>query len=249
MTVYGLIGEKLSHSFSKKYFEQKFEALKLADHYYKLFELATIDQVKNVVKHEGLKGFNVTVPYKEAIIPWLDQLDSSAKKVGAVNVVKVLKDMAVGYNSDYFGFKHSLQNWLSPNNKYQALVLGAGGASKAVTAALHDLNIPFAIISRNELKGDLTYDQLMGNQEFMSTHNLIINSTPVGMHPNIQNAPRIPYEMISDGHYLYDLVYNPELTEFLKRGQQRGAVIKNGLEMLHLQAEKSWEIWNAKQGE
>lgn len=240
MPLFGLIGKKLGHSFSKKYFEKKFNELNLSDHTYSLFEIEDIAGIEKILKHKP-KGLNVTIPYKEEIISFLDRLDHSAKKVGAVNVISLEKNAFVGYNSDFYGFKTTLQNWLS-TPILKALVLGTGGASKAVIAALVELGIDVQSVSRTPGKNLITYEEI--TSEIIEEHQLIINTTPLGMYPKVNESPAIPYQMLTDRHYLYDLVYNPEQTEFLKKGQVKGAQVKNGLEMLHLQAEKSWEIWN-----
>jgi len=245
MPLFGLIGKKLSHSFSKKFFEEKFEQLSLTDHSYQLFELENINEVSSVFQSNGIRGFNVTVPYKEAIIPHLDRLDASARKVGAVNVVSIEDDEKIGYNSDYYGFHTSLKDWLSDTHEeIKALILGSGGASKAVIASLKDMQINYSVVSRTSGNGDLTYEELKGHPHLIGSSRLIINTTPLGMHPSTTSLPDLPYDHITDKHFLYDLVYNPEKTAFLKQGEQKGARIKNGLEMLHLQAERSWTIWS-----
>lgn len=247
MKVFGLIGKKLSHSFSKNYFETKFNQLNIADqHTYELFELTAINKVKELFTKENLVGLNVTVPYKQEVIPFLDELDQSAKKVGAVNVIKLESGITKGYNSDYFGFKQSLENWLQGNAIKNALILGSGGASKAVSAALNDQDISSKVVSRSDDAGDITYRELNHAPKLLGKYKLIINTTPLGMYPAIEEAPEVPYAEVNDSHWFYDLVYNPEETLFLKKGKEQGANIKNGLEMLHLQAEKSWEIWNSK---
>ncbi len=240
MPSFGLIGRKLGHSFSKEYFETKFNELKLADHTYSLFELDDITEVEKVLKRRP-KGLNVTVPYKEEIIPYLDKLDMSAQKVGAVNVISLEQNCFVGYNTDFYGFKNSVQKWLGTTT-LKALVLGTGGASKAVIAALSDLEIKSIAVSRNPTNNQLSYAQI--SSDIIEQHQLIINTTPLGMYPVVDEAPMLPYGELSRHHYLYDLVYNPEKTLFLKNGEDKGAQTKNGLEMLHLQAEKSWAIWN-----
>ena len=246
MKSFGLIGKKLTHSFSKKYFEDKFKKENLENHNYELFELETIDAFKGLISDNPLiNGLNVTIPYKQLIIPFLDDLDESAAKVGAVNTIKVEynnnKSKLIGYNTDFLGFKNSLVHWID-RQELKALVLGTGGAAKAVCTALEELSIRFKQVSRNEAKG-ITYRHLMDNPNYIEDHELIINTTPVGMYPNVDSLPLLPYNLINESHFLYDLVYNPELTSFLKQGQLKGAKIKNGLEMLHLQAEYSWEIW------
>lgn len=240
MALFGLIGKTLRHSFSQNYFENKFKTLNLKNHSYKLFELESISEIERVFELKP-NGLNVTIPYKEAIIPFLSRLDDSAKKVGAVNVIAREANQYIGYNSDYFGFKSSLQGWLKRND-IQALVLGSGGASKAVIAALKDLSIGHLVVSRNPELHQIGYQDI--NAELLAQYHLVINTTPLGMYPNIDNYPKLPYEQLSSSHYLYDLVYNPEQTQFLKKGNLYGANTKNGIEMLHLQAEKSWEIWS-----
>lgn len=242
---YGLIGYPLSHSFSGKYFAEKFRNENIKDTSYELFEIPNISAVKDVFKIENLSGFNITIPYKQSIKKYLDEFDISAVKVGAVNVVKITKEgRRIGYNSDYYGFKKSITDWIKVDlNTLRALVLGTGGASKAVKAVFNDIGIETLMVSRSD-KGDLTYDDLLHQNDIIETHKLIINTTPLGMSPNIAACPSLPYEKISQDHHLYDLIYNPEETRFLKHGKVRGAHVKNGYEMLVLQAEKSWEIWN-----
>ncbi len=246
MKVYGLVGHPLSHSFSQKYFNDKFEKLAIKDSRYDLFDLQSIEEVEDLKSSQpDLVGFNVTIPYKEAIIPHLDDLDESAEIVGAVNVVKRMDDNQwKGYNSDYFGFEKSLEDWL-PQQGIKSLVLGTGGASKAVVAVLKHLNIEYKTVSRNEGKADYTYISLKADHQMVKQYKLIINTTPLGMHPNIDISPDIDYSSLSPQHYLYDLVYNPKQTLFMSKGKEQGSQTKNGLEMLELQAEKSWEIWNA----
>ncbi len=242
---YGLIGFPLSHSFSKKYFSDKFQKENIDHCQYDLFEIKKIDLVKDVFQLKNLKGFNVTIPYKHEIMNYMDDFDHSAKKVGAVNVVKIdLDGKKTGYNSDYYGFRTSLKNWLPESEEHKALILGVGGAAKAVLAVLNDLSIPFLKVSRDAAKGDLSYEELRNHKEVMDTHKLIINTTPLGMSPNINDMPAIDYERLNEKFCLYDLVYNPAETKFLAEGKKHNASIKNGLQMLELQAEKSWEIWN-----
>ncbi len=241
MPIYGLIGKKLAHSFSKDYFTKKFKKEGLVDHEFRLFELGDITQVTELAKQDDLKGFNVTIPYKETIIPYLTQVSGSAQKVGAVNVVKIVDGQMHGHNSDYYGFKTSLAKWLPKEVDISALVLGTGGASKAVTAALEDLSIPYQLVSRTQSKGNLTYADLTEDQ--LLHHKLLVNTTPLGMAPEVDGYPELDYSKLDHSHYLYDLVYNPAQTVFLKKGEQRQAHIKNGLEMLHLQADRAWDIW------
>lgn len=246
MRLFGLIGYPLSHSFSKKYFSGKFEKEGIADASYELFELPDIKGFDTLTKqHLNLRGLNVTIPHKQAVIPYLDRLDASAQKVGAVNVIRFHEGEKIGYNSDYFGFKQSLRNWLPEDSRpLQALVLGTGGASKAVTAALTDLAIPFSLVSRKATATSLSYEQLQAQPENLQRPRLIINTTPLGMSPHTAAAPPIVYDTLTPEHLLYDLVYNPSETRFMQIGKERGARVKNGLEMLQLQAEKAWEIWN-----
>lgn len=244
--LYGLIGEKLEHSFSKEYFITKFRQENIADSDYRLFELTSISELPGLLKNNPtLKGLNVTIPYKRQVIPFLHDLDDSAQKVGAVNVLKPTSNGLMGYNSDYYGFHESLKNWIGPNmvEHTQALVLGTGGAAQAVCAVLDDLNISKHSVSRKS--GDEYYDYDGLTEEIMMESKLIINTTPVGMYPDVDDRPSIPYQYLTESHWLFDLVYNPELTSFLQIGREYGANIKNGLEMLQLQAEKSWKIWNS----
>ena len=244
--LYGLIGYPLSHSFSKKYFRDKFQRENIVDSEYELFEIGSIELVEEVFQLKNLQGFNVTIPYKHEIMKYMDDFDHSAKKVGAVNVVKIDRDgKKTGFNSDYYGFRTSLKNWLPDSENPKALILGIGGAAKAVIAVLNDLAIPLLKISRDSTKGDLSYPELYIQSNILKEHQLIINTTPLGMSPNIDSMPDIDYSMLDENFYLYDLIYNPAETKFMAEGKKYGAHIKNGLEMLELQAEKSWGIWNS----
>ncbi|ELR71790.1 Shikimate 5-dehydrogenase I alpha [Fulvivirga imtechensis AK7] len=241
--LYGLIGKKLSHSFSKKFFTEKFEREGLDQCRYELFELREIDELPALISaNPYLKGLNVTIPYKEAVQPFLYKVDDAALKIGAVNVIKVEAGKLYGYNSDFYGFKNSLMAWLEGNYKHRALVLGTGGASRAVVATLESLQIPYRLVSRQSVSNVLTYEEI--TPEIISTHHLLINTTPLGMYPNTSTIPQLPYEAVTPRHYLYDLVYNPLETAFLLQGKAHGASTKNGLEMLHLQAEESWRLWH-----
>jgi shikimate dehydrogenase len=247
MNAYALIGFPLGHSFSKKYFTEKFEKMGLSEtHEYKLFELLDIQELPQLLKNEtNLKGLNVTIPHKQAVMPFLDSLDASAEKVGAVNVIKFMEEgRLIGYNSDYYGFKTSLENFLSEVNmsSIKALVLGNGGAGKAVVAALKDLGIDYKTVSRTKSEENISYDEI---PSLIADYQLIINCSPVGTYPKSEQCPNIPYESLTENHYLYDLVYNPLETLFLQKGKEKGAKIHNGLRMLHLQAEKAWEVWNS----
>lgn len=243
--LFGLIGFPLGHSFSKKYFTAKFEKENITDCRYETFELPDITSLPSLIaRNPDLRGLNVTIPHKEAVLPFLNELDQSAESVGAVNVIKVTdNNKLIGYNSDYYGFKSSLETWLPSDVRgYKALVLGTGGAAKAVAAALQELNIPYQYVSRQNNGQIISYNDL--SADTINDHLLIINTTPLGMAPKTETCPPLDYEAITENHFLYDLVYNPEETLFMKKGNEKGAKTKNGLEMLHLQAEKSWEIWN-----
>ncbi len=245
---YGLIGKTLKYSFSKKYFSQKFENENIQHASYELYELETIEKISEVLSNPKLRGFNITIPYKEEIMPFLHQLDVSAQKVGAVNVVKVLQNGQLkGYNSDYYGFRESLEKWTNVADINHSLILGTGGAAKAIKVALKDLGISFQTVSRSEKRGQITYGYLTKNPGLIDSHKLIINCTPLGTFPHVEGKPEIDYQRLTPSHLLYDLVYNPEITAFMNEALKRGAKAKNGLEMLILQAEKSWEIWNKEE--
>lgn len=241
--LYGLIGYPLSHSFSKGYFNEKFEKESLTNYFYETFPIEKIELLPSILKfYPNIKGLNVTIPYKEAVIGYLNQLDEGARAIGAVNCIKIENGFLLGYNTDAFGFERALVEFmqLQEAQPKQALVLGTGGAAKAVFFVLSKLNIRYTIVSRELGKADLTYEMLHHLDEFP----LIINTTPLGMAPNIETFPNIPYHCLSSQHLLYDLVYNPAQTQFLQKGAQQGAATQNGLSMLHYQAEKAWEIWN-----
>lgn len=243
MTTYGLIGYPLSHSFSKKYFTEKFEKEGIPNHQYDLFPLEEIDELTALLKAQrDLAGLNVTIPYKQKVMPFLKKINAAAAEIGAVNTIKILDGELHGFNTDAYGFQISLQKLLNPEQSYQALIFGTGGASKAIQYILKKLNITFRLVSRHKKENCLTYEEL--SPDVIASCLLLVNTTPLGMSPNVDTAPNIPYQAISQHHILYDLVYNPEKTLFLKKGIEQGATSKNGLEMLHLQAEKSWEIWN-----
>ena len=247
MPLFGLLGFPLGHSFSKTYFTEKFKAEKI-DAEFVNFESANIGQTLQVIKTTpSLKGFAVTIPYKEKIIPYLDYISEEAQKIGAVNSVKVEYTIAgpilTGYNTDILGFKESLLQFIQ-TSPTQALLLGTGGAAKAVRHALASLGIEVLTVSRTpHSPSEIAYDQVA---HFLPNTLLIINATPVGMWPNVTDCPDIPYHLLTPNHYLFDLIYNPEITEFMYRGKQQGAQIKNGLQMLHLQADYSWELWNTR---
>ncbi|MBX2967666.1 MAG: shikimate dehydrogenase [Cyclobacteriaceae bacterium] len=243
--IFGLIGATVSHSFSKSYFDEKFFREGLRDHHYELFPLEKIQDVEGLLKDtKGLSGLNVTLPYKEQILKYLDEVDPAANQIGAVNVVKIEEGKIKGYNTDSAAFLETIEKWLPKDQQFKAVVLGTGGSSKAVRQALTKLNIEFKTISRDKDKGDYTYDDLKSNPALLKESLLVVNTTPLGMHPQTDQVPPIPYECLTKNHYVYDLIYNPARTMFLQKAEMRGAMIKNGLEMLHVQAEKSWQIWN-----
>ncbi|MFP4846524.1 shikimate dehydrogenase family protein [Winogradskyella sp. PE311] len=240
---FGLVGKDISYSFSRDYFAKKFERKGLL-HSYVNFDLKRIGKLDDIILNtNNLKGLNVTIPYKEEVIPMLDDLNKRARKIGAVNTIRITRyKKLIGYNTDYYGFKNSLKPHLKKHHKH-ALILGTGGASKAIAYALKKLKIQYDYVSRSPKEGvKFLYSDL--TDDIISTYNIIINCTPIGTFPNVNFCPDIPYEGITDKHILYDLIYNPEQTKFLSCGDMKGATTINGLEMLKLQAEKSWEIWN-----
>ena len=246
MQKYGLIGYPLKHSFSIGYFNEKFKAENI-DAEYVNFEIPTINDFMQVIEENpNLCGLNVTIPYKEQVIPFLDELDKDTAKIGTVNVIKIVrlpkgKVKLVGYNSDIIGFTQSIEP-LSQSHHKKALILGTGGASKAVYHGLNNLGIESTFVSRTKKNNKfLTYEEL--TPEVMASHTVIVNTTPVGMFPKVDFCPNIPYEQLTSDHLLYDLLYNPNETLFMKKGQAQGAITKNGLEMLLLQAFAAWEIW------
>jgi shikimate dehydrogenase len=242
---FGLIGSTVSHSFSKSYFDEKFFREGLRDYHYDLYPLQTVEELKKLLnENPELCGLNVTVPYKEKVMKFLSNIDNDAKKIGAVNVIKIQNGKLVGYNTDSDAFYETLEKWFPKIENTKALVLGSGGSSKAVRQALRKLSIPFQIVSREKTGGDLTYEDLEQNGSLLTATPLIINTTPLGMSPDANAFPPINFELINSTHYVYDLIYNPARTVFLQKAEMRGANIKNGLEMLHIQAEKAWAIWN-----
>lgn len=244
MKKYGLIGYPLRHSFSIGYFNEKFRAEGI-DAEYINFEIPSIAEFKEVIaKNPTLAGLNVTIPYKEQIIPYLDELDKDTEEIGAVNVIKVIqkkgKTKLIGYNSDIIGFMQSIEPLLYPHHK-KALILGTGGAAKSIFHGLKKLEVEGTFVSRTKQKDMLTYEEL--TPEVMKEHTVVVNCTPLGMFPNVDECPDIPYEKLTPNHLLYDLLYNPNVTLFMKKGEKQGAVVKNGLEMLLLQAFAAWDIW------
>jgi len=240
---YGLIGRNISYSFSKKYFKEKFSAELFNDCTYENFDIESIESFSEIIKNNpDLKGLNVTIPYKETIIPYLDKLSKKATLIGAVNVIRFTKNGKLkGYNSDYYGFKKSIEPLLQPHHK-KALILGTGGAAKAVAFALEELDIFYTFVSREAGENSIDYNRV--NITSFDNYQIIINCTPLGTKPNTKDFPPIPYEYFTPQHLAYDLIYNPAETQFLKKAKKKGATIKNGYEMLVLQAEKAWNIWN-----
>ncbi len=245
--IYGLIGFPLGHSFSQGYFNQKFESEKI-NAVYRNFELPDIgDFMELVAETPMLAGLNVTIPYKQLVIPYMDEMDPVAADIGAVNVIKVMHGSDgyprfKGYNTDVLGFRDSLRPMLRECHR-KALVLGTGGAAKAVRYALESMGIDVQYVSRTKKDGVLTYGEL--DADIMASHRIIVNTTPLGMYPDVDGCPDIPYEYITDENLCYDLLYNPDVTMFMRRSRQQGATVKNGLEMLLLQAFASWKIWNS----
>jgi shikimate dehydrogenase len=243
MRKFGLIGFPLTHSFSRKYFTQKFEAEHIPETVYELYELPDLQKLPELIRQDPeLQGLSVTIPHKQNVIPLLDELDETAAKIGAVNTIKISGGKLKGYNTDVIGFRESLRNFLPAGFNSKAIILGTGGAAQAVKAALQELGIPFQSVSRNSQTGDLTYEDMA--PEILAAHHLIINATPLGTFPEVETFPAIPYEFLTPQHFLFDLVYNPEETQFMKNGRAKGAKTQNGYEMLVLQAEAAWQIWN-----
>jgi shikimate dehydrogenase len=242
---YGLIGATVSHSFSKSYFDEKFFREGLRDYHYDLYSLPTIDDLKKLLEETPeLEGLNVTIPYKEQVVKFLNEIDPEAKKIGAVNVIKIKDGKLKGFNTDSDAFYETLEKWFPRTKKSKALILGTGGSAKAVQQALKKLSIPFQTVSRDKAKADYTYEELEEDGKIIAGVQLIINTTPLGMSPDTNSFPPINYEQLTPEHYVYDLIYNPARTVFLQKAEMRGSHIKNGLEMLHVQAEKAWAIWN-----
>ena len=248
MKTLGLVGYPLGHSFSAKFFKKKFELLGIVDFEYLNFEIKTIVELESVIeKHPYLVGFNITIPHKENILAYLDELSPEAQVIGAVNTVKIDRSnpdkiRLKGFNTDCYGFKESIKPFLASHH-HQALILGTGGAAKAVEYVLKNLGIEVLYVSRNPNDSStIRYEDL--NEIALQSFPFIINSTPLGMFPKIDDCPPIPYEFLSEKNYLYDLIYNPLETKFMSLGKKHGAMVQNGLQMLELQAEKAWEIWN-----
>ena len=241
MTKYGIIGYPLGHSFSRGFFTEKF-ARESIDAQYLNFEIPDVAMLPDVLRdNPELRGLNVTLPHKQAVIPLLDEMSEEAMEIGAVNVIRVRNGKLKGFNSDIIGFTNSIMPLLQPHHR-KALVLGTGGASKAIRVGLNRLGIEWTYVSRSPRDGMVTYENITA--ETLQEYTVIVNCSPVGMFPKVDAAPAIPYELLSPQHLLFDCVYNPEETLFMKKGREQGATVKNGLEMLHLQAIASWNFWN-----
>ena len=238
MRTFGLIGKSLSHSFSQNYFNEKFYTEDINDAEYKNFELNNISEFTDLIRKMKLSGLNVTIPFKESVIPFLDELTPQAKAIGAVNTIQFKGNKLIGHNTDTIGFLQSIYPLLNGRNK--ALVLGNGGASKAIQHALKKMKIEYKIISRNS-----SFDYLDITSKSIVYYNIIINTTPLGAYPKIADFPQIPYKELNENHLLFDVIYNPRESAFLRFGKTKNCSIKNGLEMLEIQAESSWNIWNS----
>lgn len=240
---FGLLGYPLTHSFSKKYFEAKFLELGLINYQYHNFEVENLSGLKSYLDvFPHLKGFNVTIPHKQNILSFCDELSNEAKEIGAVNCISIENGKWIGYNTDYFGFKQSIKPFLEPSH-YRALILGTGGSSKAVAFALKSIGVEVYFVSTQSSLSSEVFNYKDINEPILNAFKLIVNTTPLGMFPNTNAAPEIPYHFLNATHFCYDLIYNPEETLFLKQAKAQGALTVNGLSMLKLQAEKSWEIW------
>ncbi len=243
MNIFGLIGHPLTHSFSKQYFDNKFKKDGLVDVFFELFDIKHIEEVNTLIANKSLKGFAITIPYKQQIIPFLSKASSVVEQINACNCVKVVDGKLIGFNTDVIGFEKSLLKDLKPHHT-QALVLGNGGASAAVKFVLNKHKIQFKTVSRTDTNDCLKYEDL--NEAMLQTHTLIINTTPLGTYPDIESFPNIPYQYLTPQHYLFDLVYNPTITAFMQKGLQQHSFVKNGYEMLAIQAEENWKIWNER---
>jgi shikimate dehydrogenase len=239
--LFGLIGKNISYSFSKEYFRYKFNKEKITNSRYEILDLPSIKNFeKNLKKYPNLRGINVTIPYKKEIIQYVNDLSDEASAISAVNTIRIKDNSILGYNTDAFGFKKSFVKNLQSTHK-NAIILGNGGATQAIIYVLKQLKVPYLIISRNK-KGDISYKEI--NDFLLKKYKIIIQCTPLGTFPTTNQSPLIPYKLLTKDHYLYDLVYNPVESKFLKKGAKMGAIVKNGLEMLYIQAELSWDLWN-----
>jgi shikimate dehydrogenase len=244
---FGLIGKSVSHSFSKTYFQNKFLELNLKEYTYQNFDMLNLDNLKSIIIENNIDGLNVTKPFKENIILLLDEIDETAKIIGAVNCIKVIDKndtkLLIGYNTDYYGFAQSIKPFLEPIHQ-KALILGTGGASKAIAYALKNIGVDYFFVTTGEKKTTNCFQYHELNTHVLNAFKLIVNCTPVGMYPNSDKCVSIPFEFLTSEHLLFDLIYNPEETLFLKKGKEKGAITINGLNMLKLQADKAWQIWN-----
>jgi shikimate dehydrogenase len=240
--LYGLIGKNIAYSFSKKYFSDKFSSEPFLDCKYENFDIEDMEQLKTIVaQNPNLRGLNVTIPFKQAVMPYLNKVSKKAKAIGAVNVIKLTKKGNLkGYNSDCYGFKKSLKPLLENHHK-KALILGTGGAAQAIAFALKELQIQYTFASRNPMENAIGYDRI--NATSFDNYQIVINCSPIGTSPNVEAFPEIPYQFFTKKHLAFDLIYNPAETTFLKKARENGAVTKNGYDMLKFQADKSWEIW------
>jgi len=242
MRLFGLIGYPLTHSFSKDFFAEKFKKEAVKDCRYENFQLANITELPGIIKdNPGLEGLNVTIPYKESVLSYLGEKNELVRQTGACNCIKIMKGKLIGFNTDVIGFEKSLLTKLQPQHK-DALILGTGGAAKAVEFVLKKNQVHFTYVSRRHSQNSITYEQL--TSKMLEKNKLIINTTPVGMYPRVNEILPLPFEAITSKHFLFDLIYNPPKTLFLKKGEEKGASIQNGYEMLVWQAEESWKIWN-----
>jgi len=246
LRTFGLIGYPLSHSFSKRYFTEKFEKEQIDDCNYELFPLVEIAHIEPLInENESLRGLNVTIPYKVSVLPFLNEIDPAAMQIGAVNCISIRRENGKielkGYNTDAYGFEESLKPFLKEHHQ-RALIFGDGGAAKAVKYTFRKLGIPFLVVVRKPSADAILYSDI--TEEILQNHTILVNTTPLGTSPNTAECPDIPYHFLSEKHIAYDLVYNPEVSLFLKNALAQGAAVKNGMEMLYLQAERSWYIWN-----
>ncbi len=242
MRRFGLIGKSLSHSFSASYFSSKFKREKITETTYRLYEMDDVSLIRQLAKKESLDGFNVTIPFKESIIPYLDYTDPIAKAIKAVNTVKVNGDQLLGFNTDYIGFQKSIRPFLAKEHR-KALILGTGGASKAIEFVLQQFDIQYFFVSRTPQANQIAYSEL--DDIIIKQFQIVINCTPLGTSPNINDHPPIPIHAIDKQHFIYDLIYNPEESYLLSEAKKQGALVSNGLNMLKIQAEESWKIWNS----
>ena len=244
---FGLIGKSVSHSFSKTYFQNKFLELNLKEYTYQNFDMLNLDNLKSIINENNIVGLNVTKPFKETIIPLLDEIDETAKIISAVNCIKIIEKnntkYLIGFNTDYYGFAQSIKPFLEPMHQ-KALILGTGGASKAIAYALKNIGVDYYFVTSGAKKTENCFHYNELNTHVLNAFKLIVNCTPVGMFPNSEECVSIPFEFLTNEHLLFDLIYNPEETLFLKKGKEKGAITINGLNMLKLQADKAWQIWN-----